>query len=128
MPDSRRSVDSHRLSLELGPEGDVVLTTDSAGHLKINGVAGSGYASLASATALPTPTARVCEVTGTATITSIVGNGSAGQVATLIFRSTATLTDGGNLKLASTLVATADDVIELVSDGTAWYEQGRSVN
>jgi hypothetical protein len=46
----------------------------------------------------------------------------------LIFRGTPTFTDGGNLKLAGNLVATADDSITLVSDGTAWYETARAVN
>jgi hypothetical protein len=32
------------------------------------------------------------------------------------------------LKLAGNLVATADDTITIVCDGTNWYEVGRAVN
>jgi hypothetical protein len=126
--DARADTDSARRSVALGTNSDVTLDSDNAGHLRVNGAPTDGYASLVAAAALPTPTARVCEVTGNTNITSIATNGIAGQRLTLIFRGTPTFTDGGNLKLSANLVATADDAIDLVSDGTAWYETGRSVN
>jgi hypothetical protein len=66
-------------------------------------------------------------ITGTATITSI-DPGDPGQEVTLIFAAAATVTDGSNLKLAGHMVATADDTLTLLSNGTSWFEKGRSVN
>lgn len=85
-------------------------------------------ADIASAAAI-TPTCNVHTVTGTTAITSMVATDiPAGQPLTLIFASTPTFTDGNNLKIAGNLVATADDTITLISDGTNFYEIGRAVN
>lgn len=73
------------------------------------------------------PNADLIKISGTATITNINPSWP-GRRVTLVFASTATLADGVNLKLASNLVATADDAITLVCDGTNWFECGRSVN
>lgn len=68
-------------------------------------------------------------ITGTAKQTSIVTSvAQAGRRVTLILASTDTLVDGGNLKIAGDLNGTADDVIELSSDGTNWFQVSRSVN
>lgn len=83
---------------------------------------------VASATSI-TPTGAVFHVSGTTAITSMVGTGlPKGFRCTLIFDSTPTFTDGNNLKLAGNLVATADDTITVVWDGSNWYEVSRSVN
>ena len=83
---------------------------------------------IASAAAI-TPTCSVHTVTGTTAITSMVATEyPVGQPLTLIFASTPTFTDGSNLKIAGNLVATADDTITLVSDGTNFFEIGRAVN
>ncbi len=78
------------------------------------------------------PTGNVFHVTGTDPITSITAtNIVAGTVLTLIFDGTLTstgFTDGNNLKLVSNFVATADDTITLVFDGTNFYEIARSIN
>jgi hypothetical protein len=66
-------------------------------------------------------------VSGNTNITSVTASWAKRRV-TLIFTGTPTFTDGSNLKLAGNLVATADDTITLVCDGTNWYETGRSVN
>lgn len=84
-------------------------------------------ATVASTATMGMVAGRVVQVTGGAAITSITPT-YPGDVVTLVFTSTATLTDGSNLKLSSTLVATPDDAITLVCDGTNWYETGRSVN
>jgi len=74
-------------------------------------------------------TGNVFHVSGTASITSISGTGvPTGTCVTLIFDSTATLTDGSNLKMAGNLVATADDTWSGCYDGSNWYETARSVN
>lgn len=76
-----------------------------------------------------TPTCSVHTITGTTAITSMVATQyPVGKPLTLIFASTPTFTDGGNLKIAGNLVATANDTITLVSDGTDFYEIGRAVN
>lgn len=89
-----------------------------------------GPATVASAATIVVPAARVASVTGTATVTTIATT-EPGHVITLVFASTATLTDGGNIKLAgaaANFTATADDAITLVCDGTSWIETGRAVN
>ena len=88
----------------------------------------SGIA-VASATALPQPAARSYHVTGTTAITSVVATSlPIGTEVTLIFDGILNFTDGGNLKLASTMATTADDTITIVWDGTSWFEKARSVN
>lgn len=95
------------------------------GSIKNTGTVSVDVASAAAVT-LPDYTDFV-NITGAVGITSIVASWI-GRVITLKFASTPTITDGGNLLLASTLVATADDTLTLVCDGTNWYETGRSVN
>lgn len=126
--DARPDAPAARRSLQLGTNSDVTLGSDDAGALTVNGVKRGLGVALASAAALPTPTATVHHVTGTTNVTSIVGNGAAGQEVTLIFDGILTFTDGNNLKIAGNLVTTADDTITLRSDGVNWYEVGRSVN
>lgn len=129
MPDIRSDVDSYRRSLVLGANQDVALASDDGGRLTIGGIAVSGYTTVASATALPLPTARVVRVTGTVTITSITSTAAiAGQIVTLIFSGILTFTDGSNLKLAGDMTTSADDTITLAFDGTNWSEVCRSVN
>jgi hypothetical protein len=59
---------------------------------------------------------------------SIVATGHSGHVVTLIFAGILTVTDGSNLKLASSYTTTADDTLTLACDGVSWYEVARSVN
>lgn len=82
-----------------------------------------------SATSLVLLTDRdVMQVSGTTTITSI-STAQRGRTITLMFQGALTFTDGGNLKLASSMTTTADDTITLTcADGTNWYEVARSVN
>lgn len=85
--------------------------------------------SIASAATIAIPLGqRVATVTGTTGITSITATGHSGAAVTLIFAGALTVTDGGNLKLASSYTTTADDTLTLACDGTNWYEIGRSVN
>lgn len=83
-------------------------------------------ASVAGTITLP-PSSDIITLTGTATVTNITAS-YPGRRVTLINTSTASLADGGNLKLATAGPATADDSISLVCDGTNWFEVGRSVN
>jgi hypothetical protein len=64
------------------------------------------------------------DITGTAAITSITAK-AAGTMVTLQTDSTASLVDGGNLKLAGTFQGAAESQITLVSDGTNWFEVSR---
>jgi hypothetical protein len=115
-------------ALTLGRGGDVVVDTDGNGILRANNAPLTGVATVASAAAMPVPTARTIVVTGTTNITSIATGAKDGTVVTFIFQSTPTFTDGNNLKTAGNLVATADDTITLVCVSDVWYEIGRSVN
>jgi hypothetical protein len=67
-------------------------------------------------------------ITGTTGITSVTATGWDGEIVTLLFNNTLTVTDGSNLKLAGNFSATADDVLRLLCDGTNWYEVSRSNN
>lgn len=84
---------------------------------------------LASAAALPQPTCDIHAVSGNTAITSITDtNFPIGKVLTLVFASTPTFTDGNNIKIAGNLVATADDTITMIYDGTNFLEISRAVN
>lgn len=83
---------------------------------------------VASAATITLPTDKeFVTIGGNTNITSVVASWP-GRTVTLLFTGTPTFTDGSNLKLAGNLVATADDTISLVCDGTNWYETARSVN
>lgn len=69
----------------------------------------------------------VVQVTGSSTINSIAAL-APGTVLTVLFTGSPTVTDGSNLKLASSFEASADDVLRLICDGTDWYEVCRSSN
>ena len=71
---------------------------------------------------------RVVVISGTTGITSIAATGHSGAVVVLVFQGALTVTDGSNLKLASSMTTTADDTLTLACDGTNWYETARSVN
>lgn len=111
---------------------DVSLCPDSNIYMATTGAAkaaGNPVATVASAAAVTLPSlGKVFSISGTTNITSVVATGNNGREVTLIFQSTPTFTDGSNLKLAGNLVATADDTITIVCDGTNWFEVCRSVN
>lgn len=65
------------------------------------------------------------DITGTSAITSITAK-SAGTIVFLQFDSTASLVDGSNLILNGNFSGAAESTITLISDGTNWYEVGRS--
>jgi len=76
-----------------------------------------------------TPTGNLFHVTGVTTITSVSGTGiTAGTTITLIFDSTAQVTDGSNLKLAGNFTGGADRTLTLKYDGSNWFEIARSTN
>lgn len=81
----------------------------------------------ASATEMEFENLSACKVSGTAEIKKIKAS-QPGQVLTLIFTSTAKPVDGENLKLKVSEAMTADDTLQLVCDGTNWYEIARSAN
>lgn len=82
----------------------------------------------ASATALA-PLGMTTHVTGTTTITSITAtNFKTGDVLTLIFDSTAQISDGNNLVLNGNFTGGANRVLTLKYDGTNFVEQSRSAN
>lgn len=108
--------------------GEVVLGV----NYKNNGTTQVGsqhVPTVASASTIAIPLgADIVKISGTTAITSITATGWTGRRVTLIFESTPTFTDGGNLKIAGNLVATADDSITVACDGTNWFEIGRAVN
>jgi hypothetical protein len=90
---------------------------------------GPPYATVASAATITAPYgAKVVNVTGSTTITSIAANQThAGRVVTFKWATGATfdMTDGSNLKLAASITtADADDAVTLICDGTNWHQAG----
>lgn len=72
---------------------------------------------------------RFFHVTGTTAITTLNPQVTwERRPITFIMDSTASFTDGGNMKLAGNGPNTADDTITMAYDGTSWYEIARSVN
>ena len=56
-------------------------------------------------------------------------NGRTGQVVTIICTNgNTTINTGGNFRLAGNFVSSTDDTLQLVFDGSLWYEIGRSAN
>lgn len=65
------------------------------------------------------------DITGTTTITSITAK-TAGTVVQLQFDSSLTLTMGSNLNIDGNFLTSTGATIELISDGTNWFEISRS--
>lgn len=80
---------------------------------------------LASAATLPSPVTQYHVVTGTTTITSIPLL-AAGCRLVLLFTGVCMVTSGGTLKLRGDFGSAVNDTLSLISDGTNWYETGRS--
>ena len=89
-------------------------------------------ASVASVDSAPTvlSAGNLFHITGGFAITRIntCDTTNNGRLVTLIFDAALTFTDGDNLNLAGNFVTSADDTIQLICDGTNWYETTRSVN
>ncbi|KKK68484.1 hypothetical protein LCGC14_2943580, partial [marine sediment metagenome] len=87
-------------------------------------------ANVASTATMTLPAGNLFHITGTDAITTMNTCNAAnnGRLVTLIFDAVLTFTDGNNLKLAGDFVTTADDAIQLICDGTNWYQTSRSVN
>ena len=79
---------------------------------------------VASATTMTLPAGNVFHISGVTPITTlnICDSANNGRLVNLIFDGITTLTDGLNLKLAGDFVTTADDAIQLICDGTNWYQ------
>jgi len=67
------------------------------------------------------------ELSGSNTITSISATYSGHRI-TLLLTSTAQVTDGSNLKLNGNFTGSGDRILQLICDGTNWYEVSRSAN
>ena len=91
----------------------------------------AGFRTFTNGDTTPSVAGGVCFATnntGATTITTF-DDGASGQRITIVFTdANTTLTDGGNLKLAGGFTSTADDTMELIFNGTTWFELGRSVN
>ncbi|MCR9093460.1 MAG: hypothetical protein NXI30_04530 [bacterium] len=92
-------------------------------------VADAAWVDVASASTIAIPYGRGnVRVTGTTNVNNVTA-GFDGQSVRLCFAASLTVADGtGNLRLAGNFSATADDVLELVCDGTNWIEVSRSAN
>jgi hypothetical protein len=89
-----------------------------------------GYVGVASATTVTLPSndqGGLFLVSGTTTITGIIASWN-GRLITLVFASTAQVTDGNNLKIAGNFTGAADRTLTLRCDGSNWFEVARSTN
>ena len=79
---------------------------------------------VASTATMALPPGNLFHITGTDAITTMNTCDAAnnGRLVNLIFDGILTFTDGNNLKLAGDFVTTADDAIQLICDGTNWYQ------
>jgi len=120
-----------RFGVRIGDNQSPQAMLDVNGPMIVRGAIASGTPpTLSDNTTPPVTGSNVfkCTPASPTTITNFT-NGTAGQLLTLIFTNgNATLTDGGNFRLASNFTSTVDDVLRLVYDGTVWYEVGRSSN
>jgi hypothetical protein len=83
---------------------------------------------VASGTLTLPPNGEFFVISGNTSFGTLNG-GWAGRRVTLKFTGTPTAYDGGSsMKLNGNFVATADDTLSLVHDGTAWFETSRSAN
>jgi hypothetical protein len=90
-----------------------------------------GTQTVASAATMTLPTGgSTFNITGTTAITTLNScDGTRdGDIVTLIFASTASLTDGNNLKLSANFTGGADRSISLRCSSGNWYEVGKSTN
>jgi hypothetical protein len=110
----------------------VLVSNTGSAVVSVIGCTDSSPTTVASAAAFPIgKTKDLFFVTGTTTITSILSDaGDAGRVITLLFQGAVTVTNSANLQLAGSVnfVSTANDTLTLFTiDGTAWYEQSRTL-
>lgn len=108
---------------------DVAMLLNQADrNIVVQGCISDKSRTIASAAAITAPYEHdTIIVTGTTNINTI-NNQYAGRKLTIIFTGALTLTDGTPARMAGNFTTSADDVLELVSDGTTWYERSRSVN
>ena len=114
--------------VRVGNTGNTVRTIgDSSVEWAVSPIAQVGNAPVLT---LPRNGCNSFTVVGQTNIASIATAGWAGQEVTLTFQVPLTVTNGANLKLAggANFIATADDVLKLMCDGTTWRESGRSIN
>ncbi len=110
------------VSFDAGTKDVMLVVPTKAGIL-----GAGGGATVASAAALPVPTGRVCHVSGTTGITSVLAtNLEVGSVVTLVFDAELDVTKGSNLVIEDNFHALANSTLTLVFDGTNWYELARS--
>jgi hypothetical protein len=134
-------VNSNASAISTGLHGNFATTGVDVERLRVSGTFTERIASVniaqaakavqtvasASTVTLP-PTGDVFSISGTTGITAINTGGWAGRTVRLIFQGVLTVTDGANLKLAGNFTTSADDVLTLACDGSAWYEVSRSAN
>lgn len=86
---------------------------------------------IAAAATISIPTdGNVFHVTGATNVTNgiTVNAWDNGRDVTLIFDSTPTVSDTGTSVLSTDFVATTNDTLSIVCDGTNWYQKGTSAN
>jgi hypothetical protein len=105
-----------------------ILEPGSLTSFYLRNIVSQDSVSVASAATLTLPYEHdFINITGTTGVSNIQVQYS-GRRVTLKFADILTVTDGGNLRLASNFTTSADDTLSLICDGTLWYETGRSAN
>ena len=123
------TVDSDTPTMQIG--SDVTLQRSATNTLKTaDGFIFADTITLAASTTPSIQGGNVFLTNSTASITDFT-NEADGQIITIICASgdsTTSLVDSSPLFLAGAFTCSGDDVIQLVSNGTNWYEISRSVN
>jgi hypothetical protein len=108
------------VSLNAVENDAIALVCDGTNWYRV-GAAATGYEEVASAGTISLSRGvSAVKLTGTAEVKKINAT-VPGHRVSFIFKETAKLVLGENLKIGATFSGTADDVIELVCDGTNWY-------
>lgn len=103
------------------------LTNTSGKGRIISGLRQTSIPAVASASTITLPGDEFITITGTTTVNTITA-ANLGDRVTIVFTSAVPITEAGNVRLSAAFTASADDILELVCDGTNWFEVGRSVN
>ncbi len=120
-----RSVDQRVGIRHNQTQGQVVDFANVAANARPIGLMGGS--TVASAATI-TPTGNFFEISGTTNIDTLTIM-DRGVCVSMMFQGILTVSDvGGNINLQAALVTTANDTLTVCSNGTTWFEVGRSAN
>lgn len=112
----RKGSDTYALIDDYGTDNTIVWNT------------GKGRAVASSATLTVPVSGDMFTVSGTTGISDMYSGGQYGRTVTLLFQGALTVQAANRLKINGNFITKAGSTLTLYSDGTNWYEKGRSLN